>query len=265
MPHRQADALQALGHAVEIGDVAGLEVAGLQQHIRGERAGPFDRDLPQFVALPFVHRDRHVHSLDVLGRLRADLRERYAHPAAPLIQRPDGVVQHFAEPVLGVRRADGDARNGLSQYGLRNYVVALKRHLRHRGQVARRPEHDRKFSWRRHRHAPGNFFRHALRRQEFLDPLHVPFEHRLSRGHLGHGKQRVLGCQSGLEILLRDFQLFKNHRVDLLHLGHLKGGGIAFSVGPPPRTCSPRFRTRRRPPACRAPRRIRACRPPVRS
>ena len=80
------------------------------------------------------------------------------------------------------------------------------------------------------RHAAGDFLRHALRRQKLLNPFHVALEHRLRGGHAWPEEQRVLGCQRGLQVLFGNVQILEFHRVDLLHFGHLKGGGVAFAV-----------------------------------
>ena len=129
------------------------------------------------------------------------------------------------------------------------------------GQRLGRPEHD---EIRRPARAwtlrPGSSL-HALRRQEFLDPLGITVQHRFGGGQLFPRVQRVLRLQDRVSSSERNVQVLEIDRVDLFDLRDLKGRRDTLAVRAAADTGTRRSRTPRTRPAGRGPPRIRPSRP----
>ena len=228
---RFADPLQPLVDALHVGHIAGLEIAGLQQAFGRKRRLPVDRNFAELVALAFVHRDEHMHSLDVLHRLGPDRRECDAHPAANLIERPDGQPQHQAEIVLGVGGTDGRRGHRLAERFLVNHTVAFEGHLRHRGQYFLGLEHDGKVARVGRFHRAHNRLLDPVGRQVLLDPPGISLDHRLGGRQPLPREHRVPRGQCGGQVFGRNAQPLELYGIDLLDLGDLENAGKSVAVG----------------------------------
>ena len=229
-PDGLANPFQPLVDAVEIGHVAGFEIAGLDQHSLVHRARPHDCHLAQLIALPFVDPHEDVDAFHIARRFGAHFRERHAHPAALFVHRAQRVVQQFAETALGIGRTNRRSVDGFAQHALLQNLIALERHLRHRRQIARRTKHDRELLGRQLGHLGGDLFGEPLRRQEFLNPAGIAIDHRLGGREFGRRVECVLGAQHALNFLVRHAQFLEAHRIRGFHLGHLKARHEAFLV-----------------------------------